>query len=183
MAHDIKKEYFEWLMDYICQGKYLSRRDKYQDLLEYMFDYPFKWILQMDKNRYEDGLDLRESFLDEYNTDDMTYISEDIPCSILEMMIALSIRIEENIMGDDDLGDRTGKWFWEMIESLGLISMIHGNFDETYIWEVLDDFNNREYAPDGRGGLFTIKNCDVDLRDVEIWYQMNWHLNDISEDY
>ena len=37
----------------------------------------------------------------------------------------------------------------------------------------------REYAPDGRGGLFTIRNCEEDLRKVEIWYQLCWYLDTI----
>lgn len=42
------------------------------------------------------------------------------PCSVLEMIIALAIRLEEHIMDDPDIGNRTGQWFWDMIVSLGL---------------------------------------------------------------
>lgn len=38
----------------------------------------------------------------------------------LEMIIALAIRLEEHIMDDPDIGNRTGQWFWDMIVSLGL---------------------------------------------------------------
>ena len=33
-------------------------------------------------------------------------------------------------------------------------------------------FLDREYAPDGRGGLFYIPGIDIDMRQVEIWRQM-----------
>ena len=38
---------------------------------------------------------------------------------------------------------------------------------------------NRTYSPDGDGGLFTVRNCDRDLRNVEIWIQMCWYLDTI----
>ena len=57
--------------------------------------------------------------------------------------------------------------------------MVDGLFDKNYANKVIKDFLNRDYKPNGRGGLFTIKNCDHDLRDVEIWYQLNWYLDSI----
>ena len=39
---------------------------------------------------------------------------------------------------------------------------------------------NREYEPNGKGGLFTIRGCEEDLTEVEIWYQLNWYLNTIT---
>jgi hypothetical protein len=95
------------------------------------------------------------------------------------MMVALSIRIEEEIMDDQSVGDRTGQWFWGMIVNLGLGYMDNDRFNEPVARERIDIFLNREYEPDGRGGLFTIKGCPYDLRDVEIWYQINWYLDTI----
>jgi hypothetical protein len=99
------------------------------------------------------------------------------PCTVLEMMIALAIRCEETIMDDFDVGNRTGQWFWGMVTNLGLGSMTDIRYDERYIDDVLTRFLNREYEPDGKGGLFTIRRCDRDLRKVEIWYQLCWYLD------
>jgi hypothetical protein len=96
------------------------------------------------------------------------------------MMIALSIRCEEDTMDDPDIGDRTGQWFWSMVVNLGLGSMNDAKYDRRYVEEIILRFLNREYEPDGRGGLFTVKNCSEDLRDVSIWYQMNWYLGSIT---
>lgn len=82
-------------------------------------------------------------------------------------------------MDDPDVGDRTGQWFWGMIKNLGLGSMTDARFDEEYVESVIERFLNREYEPDGRGGLFRIRNCTEDLRNVEIWYQMCWYLDTI----
>jgi hypothetical protein len=89
------------------------------------------------------------------------------------------MRCEEEIMEDPDVGDRTAQWFWGMMKSLGLNGMTDNRFDERYVRDVVQIFLDREYEPNGRGGLFTINNCDYDLREVEIWYQMCWYLNTI----
>ena len=95
------------------------------------------------------------------------------------MMVALAIRCEEHIMGDQDIGDRTGLWFWGMIENLGLLSMTDTAFNKRRVDEIIDIFLNREYKRNGEGGLFTVKNHRDDLRTVEIWYQLMWYLNEI----
>lgn len=95
------------------------------------------------------------------------------------MMIALAIRCEEHIMEDPDIGNRTGQWFWSMLVSLGLGSMSDVQFDPVRVDEILDRFMDHDYAPDGKGGLFTIRNHRFDMRSMEIWYQMNCYLNEI----
>ena len=66
------------------------------------------------------------------------------------------------------------------INSLGLGSMDdeHFNKDEAYI--IVSRLLNRSYQPDGKGGLFTIRGFDGDLRDVDIWTQLCWYLDSIS---
>ena len=98
---------------------------------------------------------------------------------MLEMLVSVAISCEE-IMDDPQIGNRTGQWFWNMIVNLGLGSMIDSRFDKEYVDEVVRRFLNRQYDPDGTGGLFTIRNCDVDLRTVEIWYQLCWYLDSIT---
>ena len=102
------------------------------------------------------------------------------PCTILEMMVALAVRCENDYMDNANLGNRIGQWFWSMIVSLGLGSMSDVRYDEATVSRVLDRFLDRDYAPNGKGGLFTIRDCDRDLRDVEIWYQLCWYLDSIT---
>lgn len=136
-----------------------------------LYDTEFKHIIKMDKNRADDGLALR------YRYTSKTCLEE--PCSVLEMMIALAIRCEETIMDDPKFGNRIGQWFWGMVVNLGLGSMTDNNFDKDFVDDAITRFINREYEPNGRGGLFTVKNCDTDLRNVEIWYQLCWYLDSI----
>lgn len=82
-------------------------------------------------------------------------------------------------MSNDDVGNRTGQWFWGMITSLGLQGMNDSNFDMYKVNNILNTFLERKYLPNGRGGLFTLEHPDRDLRNVEIWYQMHRYLGEI----
>lgn len=59
------------------------------------------------------------------------------------------------------------------------VDMDDAYFDERYADKVITRFLNREYEPNGAGGLFRIKDCPYDLRSVEIWYQMCWYFDSI----
>ena len=83
-------------------------------------------------------------------------------------------------MDDPSYGSRIRQWFWKMINNLGLSGMTNSRFDYDYVDDVIFKFLNRDYSPDGRGGLFTVKNCEYDLRDVEIWTQMLYYLDSMA---
>ena len=173
----VNNEYFEWIFDLVC-GKRYSEYISFRKLLMHLHDTEFTFIIPKDINRAKDGADLRYRFaLSLDSMDILEYL--DGPCSVLEMMVALAIRCEENIMDDPRVGDRTGQWFWGMITNLGLGGMSDDRFDKRYVDGVLDRFLKRRYEPNGRGGLFTILNCDRDLRDIEIWVQLLWYLDNI----
>ena len=98
------------------------------------------------------------------------------------MMVALSLRCEEQIMRDYDIGDRTCVWFWGMIRSLGLEEMEDRYFQEKAADYIIQRFLDRGYKSNGEWGLFTVRNPRRDMRDVEIWYQMCWYLNEYLKD-
>ena len=95
------------------------------------------------------------------------------------MMIALAMRMENDILHDDEYGDRTSQWFWMMIENLGLADEYDQFYREYYVQMTLDKFLRREYKPSGKGGLFVVNSGQFDMRGTEIWYQMNYFLDDI----
>ena len=171
---DIKKEYFEWLYNLVYR-RTRKRHSSYKELLWFLHNTEFIFTIQRDSNRAADGVDLRYRFARELGYDVSKCLSG--PCNVLEMLVALAIQCEDHIMYDPDAGDRTGKWFWDMIANLGLGLMSDDRFDERFVDEKVSIFLNREYEPDGKGGLFTVKNCRYDMRTVEIWYQMNWYLS------
>lgn len=176
--NDIRNAYFEWIYNLVnrSNGK---RSLSYRKLLFLLHGEEFTYTMAMDGNRYDDGINLRYRFADESGYADVVVAKylDDCPCSILEMMVALAIRLEENIMADPVIGDRTSEWFWVMISNLGLIDMDDGNFNCYHAASIIKRFLNRDYAPNGEGGLFVLADCKYDLRDVEIWYQANWYLD------
>lgn len=175
---DIYDEYFEWLRSIV--DKHL-RDISYGYLLDALYHREYIPALPMDSNRVGDGLGLRYRFSNRkrYRYDDVEAALPEY-CTMLEMMIALALRCEENIMDNPKKGDRTKQWFWQMIASLGLSSMTDDNYDRKYVEYVLDVFMDNTYDPDGHGGLFTIHGCAEDLRCVEIWTQLLWYLDTIS---
>ena len=179
----LNKEYLDWMCELVCGERY-SDASSYRKLLGYLYNRDFVYSIELDGNRAEDGVDLRHQFAYErgYNESVVGNYMSYKPCSVLEMMIALAIRCEEHIMGDPDVGDRTANWFWGMIYNLGLDSMDDDYYDEHRTEVIIDRFLHREYEEDGRGGLFTVKSCIHDLRNVEIWYQMCWYLDDILDE-
>ena len=182
MQPNIRNDYFEWLVDIACGNMY-AEQISFNKLLTRLHQIEFKYLIPRDYNRAEDGISLRRRYVLTANPGyDYDYIIGELqgPCSVLEMMLALAIRCEEDYMDDPSIGSRIKQWFWVMIRNLGLGSMMDHLYDDVYVDGVIDRFLRRDYAPDGRGGLFTIENCDFDLRGIEIWYQMNWYLDTLA---
>lgn len=176
----LNNEYFEWLISNVSDNQ-RSNRLSYRKLLVHLHNTEFIFFIPKDDNRAADGVDLRYRFAltqygYDYDVDHLLYLL-DGPCSVLEMMVALAIRCEEDIMDDASIGDRTAQWFWGMVNNLGLGSMSDDRFDSVLVRDILNRFLNREYEPNGKGGLFTVRKCDRDLRKVEIWHQLSWYLD------
>ena len=173
----VNNEYFEWLCELVDSARF-SKDVSYRKLLMHLHNIEFTWFVPYDDNRADDGIQLRRRF--SLYRDDMSlshYISG--PCSVLEMMVALAVRCEE-FMDDTLFGNRTGQWFWGMIHNLGLSPMTDVKFNRRFVDDIIARFLNREYEPDGKGGLFTVKHCDRDMRTVEIWCQLSWYLGSIT---
>lgn len=181
---DVRERYLDWLYDMMC-GERFANSISYRKLFKQLHDTEFFVLIARDRDRAEDGKSLRLRFghwtWDE-GIDSAPELVADMlngPCSVLEMMVALAIRCERDIMDDPRYGDRTRQWFWNMIASLGLGSLTDTAYDRIFVEETLDRFLNREYAPNGAGGLFTIRNCGSDLRNEDIWRQLCWFLNNM----
>lgn len=177
---ELNRLYFEWMYHIVYDGKGLKNLS-YWRLFEYLHSREFVYTIPMDGNRAEDGIDLRYRFgRDEGYSEAMIASMLDVrPCSVLEMMVALSIRCENAIMWNPDIGDRTSQWFWEMIVNLGLGHMDDEYFDIRIADRAVDDLLKHRYKRNGEGGLFKIRDRSKDMRNTEIWYQMNWYMDEV----
>jgi hypothetical protein len=178
MSEDVQTSYFNWICDLV--GGWDRR-----ELLYFLHSRPFEYTYMMDRNRADDGIDLRYRFGYEQGLPDPVVAAylDKRDCSMLEMMTALALRCEEDVMADPDAGNRTAEWFNGMLESMGLSDMTDGRFDEHTASDAVDRLLSHRYSPDGKGGLFWIPQETTgerrDMRKYEIWYQMMWYLDNI----
>ena len=96
LNNDIYEQYFNWLCDVVNVSTV-----SYDKLLRLLHRTKFRWSNIRDKNRAEDGTDLRFRFrknVDVLSRNDVLNWHDEEPCSVLEMMVALAIRAEEQIM-------------------------------------------------------------------------------------
>jgi hypothetical protein len=166
------------MYDMLCGNKY-APGISYRRLLSHLHSTPFIFSIPHDANRAEDGTDLRYRYSLIQGYDEVPEELDIGPCTVLEMMLALSLRCEETIMDDPRYGNRNRQWFWAMIANLGLNGMTDDRYDGYLVDEILERFLMRQYEPDGTGGLFRLRDCKYDLRKIEIWCQLMWYLNTI----
>ncbi len=167
--------YFDWLVFGIAPD--YRQRDHYAKLLLALYSTEFYWVITRDRNRAEDGLDLRN----QYERETGLYCDAYGPCTVLEMLIALAIRCENELMYryNPDEGDQTEKWFWMMVDNLGLCE-----FDDYHHWEVeeIDDilarFMDRNYGQRFEFCPFPVKNVPIGFEKMELIYQMNYYVKE-----
>ena len=166
------KAYFEWLCQRVDGTK--PPYDKFYLLLGELHMESFSWLLDRDRNRALDGIDLRYQYAN-YAGEDVDQELANTPCTVLEMLIALSMDIDDQIMGQPGKPDYA-RWFWMMIDNLQLYSQDDESFNRIYVQQRLSDFMNRRISRNGEGGLFPMKRAWEDQRNVEIWQQANDYL-------
>lgn len=177
LHEEIENVYFDWMYSIVTDKDYVKNKKlSYRKLLSTLHTREFYFILPMDENRALDGIDLRNRFAYECSKFEKNDIMECLngPCSVLEMMVALAVRMEDEIMGFGS------QWFWLMIFNMGLNDMLDGAFDRKKVEHAINILLDREYQKDGTGGLFIVKHHAEDLRNIEIWYQMQWYLGEIN---
>lgn len=170
--------YLDWLYKNIGPLRNRNPARSYWMLACALFRKEFVWQVPNDDNRVEDGRELRDIFLAEMGLEgDHVWLEEG--CSMLEMLIALSRRL------DFETEDTAFEWFWILCDNLELRPYVDETFSDDFNVDVdliLDRVIERTYKTNGRGGLFPLQYPNGDQREVEIWYQMAAYLmeNDAS---
>ena len=179
-GYNIEQDYFQWLCDQVhIEQDFVSYRLLARDLHRR----PFIYSVDHDENRAGDGLELREDYMRDSGYPGYADIWGE--CSVFEMIVALARRMDFETSDPYDLGDtndRMAFWFWDIMDNLGLTKFS----DDVYIEEdgdimvdyIVDQLLNRNYDPDGYGGMFPLEKNVEDQRSVEIWNQMNAYLSE-----
>lgn len=92
---------------------------------------------------------------------------------MLEMMVALARRAEHDLMYNPDFGDRSGLWFWTMLQNLGLDIYDDYNWYEDEVDRIVQNFLHHRYEKNGMGGAFPVKYASKDFRKMDLWWQIN----------
>ena len=133
----------------------------------------------MDMNRAYDGLHLRAEYMEKHGSHGSS--GSRGACTMLEMLIGLAKRMAF-LMENEEKPKRISEFFWKLIQNLGRSGFddirfrtLHG---ESAVPKAVKHVLDRDYMPDGRGGLFPVKHASSDFRKMEIWYQMHAWLNE-----
>lgn len=176
---DKYNKYYDFLVNFLNPDWKLKTDDMVKShslLLKTLFEKDFYYLNDLDANRAADGIALRNiytSYNDDCNVPDGN-------CSVLEMLIALSDRIEYQIMSDDTYGDRTSLWFWTMLENLGISFIDDDKYNgesRSFIDSKIQKWLDRRFDKNGNGSIWTkipSKNSDKrDFLSLDYWMQAN----------
>lgn len=180
---NLRNEYFTWMMLKIFGSDY-ELFMRYYGLLVVLDSVSFVWTIPLDANRQQDAQDLRYIFGDEHGISQAQICQElDISLpSLLEVIVALINRGQENILYDPDSHSNINEMiFMDILENLDLSDLTGSSLNAAELARVENSMYilfNHEYSYNGVGGLFAVNNPKDDMRETEIWYQFMWYLNE-----
>lgn len=166
--------YLEWLYkNFVGAVTNRNPNSSFWSLTKQLYKTPYIWIIHGDKNRGEDGKELRREFVEVCDIQDVevNWLQEE--CSVLEMLIGISRR------ASFEAGGEPGDWFWKFLHHLDL----HSYNDRIYNTIVMEEVDaivrrllDRTYEKNGAWGLFPLEHARQDQTQVEIWYQLQAYL-------
>jgi len=173
MQQRLEDKYFEALYGFIFDEDDGPCAPTYWNVSRILHSLPFTYTIDLDENRKNDGLDLRVSLLensDRTSREDIWWF--DYPCSVLEMIVALSDRMSLQT------SLTRYHYFLEILHNLGIDLDDDEPEDSIYspVVNSVETMLGRSYNYDGRGGMFPLERPRQDQRKVEIWYQMGAYL-------
>lgn len=167
MTEPIENLYFNWLCAKVTHTNVPTPSNSHFKLFRRLHTTEYVWVIPNDKNRADDGVELRLDFLREARVQDEEPWHH-LPCSVLEMLIALAYRADFHF---EEVN--APQWFWFFLGNLGLADFVDSNYNDAVTVDILDKFVWRTYEPNGQGGsIFPMNDPPRDQREVEIWYQL-----------
>lgn len=149
--------------------------ENYDLLMEVLHNTTFIFTIERDKNRAEDGIRLREIYLDTHNLGPDFEFYKDV--SVLEVLVALACRMENEYVGDP--GDpHPERIFWQFLVNLGFEGFTNRKIRVNNVQNVLNNWMMRLLDFHGNGGIFPVKRPMQDQRKIEIWSQMQEYIDE-----
>lgn len=173
-----RNDYFEYILEYL-DGDGEGNSSSYCQLLDILFNYEFKIIVEMDYNRVKNALYLRDYLAEEA---DLEVIDDDY-CSVLDILVHLADRMAFNVdcLNEHETGLKC--YFWEMIENFGFEECTdeNKNWSEVGVFEVLDRWVCRKYDDKGSNTPYPIRHKMQKYQKMELWDQMQIYIEENYE--
>jgi hypothetical protein len=164
------------MYDRVCDVRDHESARSYTNVCNEMQDITFKTLVPRDDNRWNDGLDLRDEFLDHIRDRALDREAERAhDVSVFEMLVGLAARARL-LTGMEET-----EWFSIFLKNLELDKCSDQSFDlitRQRVRRILRKFNDRRYRANGYGGLFPLTMPMCDQRDVELWYQLGAYIRE-----
>lgn len=179
----MRHEYFEWLVSKVTSPA-VPDDAQARIVLQVLRDIRIQALpMADDAPRLEDGKQLRSNFMDDTGMAVHSYKDALEPesgfCTVLELLVALSMRMDDIMRDPLDPCSSIPSWFWGMVST-----MVGQPFYPCSYWTFSVDasmpvvvaestmkFLGRQYDPTGHNGNVFIDMSGVDLRAIDIWAQ------------
>lgn len=171
MNEELDRRYLEWLYEMVGDQ---AKGVRHYRLLSHLLSWEFVMLVPNDDNRCSDGIALRHEFrrCDREISPPTHWLN--MGCSVLEMMIGIARHLQFEMNGE------VYEWFWLLIDNLGLTRHDDRRYNEMTVDQIIERMVWRQYSYDGKGGLFPLKRPHNDQRKVELWFQMESYMLEMS---
>ena len=180
--------YYAWL----CKQSGISG-----PLARLFFETDFRWKSDIpdDENRAKVALDLREQYAEHLLVGDNEFISDDVrkkidrvvksilgPSCVFEVLVSLAKEIDETLNMEEE--SHVADYFGKLMDNVGFDFYDEEDYDDkpemvTDYWaKRMNRWLDRDYLPDGEGGLFPLEmdseglGMGNDQRKRSLWDQM-----------
>ena len=144
-----------------------------------LFTTPYRVRRVNDQNRIFDAHKNREAYINLYGVRDHVpvWLDED-PISVLEVFIALAVRVGEEIISSSTDRYASGELFEAMFYNMPIHNI---SMDETYF--NVERFVKGHMDINGYGGPFPLRHVNEDQRKVELWSSMSSYLTENYDEH
>lgn len=179
----MRHEYFEWLVSKVTSPA-VPADTQARIVLQVLRDIRIKGLpMADDEPRLEDGKQLRTNFMDDTGMAVHSYKDALEPgsgfCTVLELLVALSMRMDDIMRDPLDPCSSVPSWFWGMVSTMvgqpfypcSYWALPASTSTAAFVAESSMKFLGRQYDPTGHNGNIFIDMSGVDLRAIDMWAQ------------
>lgn len=161
MMNPREQDYFDWLR------KMVNLDEPANDIMAYtLYNTAFGSVIDGDENRAEDGIELRDKYVDETHNYDLQV--SHMECNMLEFIIALAARLDY-VTYNHKLGVQIAKWAHVYLDNLRVLY----NQDADNISYRIVVLLSGSYDDYGNNGIFSFSKPIKNLSAKPYWDQMN----------